>query len=67
MKDDFTVKELSEILWDELPDYQHQANYKFLEELWRVLKEDGYWMWPETGALFKKTAKGFMPVNVAQK
>lgn len=40
------------------------ANYAFLQEVWRVLEVDGYWMWPETGAVFKKTALGFMPMNV---
>ena len=46
--------ELAKLLWNDLPKYQLDTNTEWLKQVFRNLKEDGIWGYPNRGLSFRK-------------
>jgi len=52
----FTPDELAYDLWHgKMPNYQYEINKQWLNEVFRVLTENGVWGWPDAKRAFRKT------------
>lgn len=56
MNTEYTPDELAHELWGDMPEHEYEANRKFLEDVFRMLKAGGIWGWPETQRIFKKVS-----------
>ena len=53
------LEETADFISPSLPKWQRDANLAFLKQVHAVLKPNGFWAYPATEMIFKKTEEGF--------
>ena len=59
-----TIDELADDISQGLPKWQRDANYRWLRNIHRVLKDRGTWIFPGQSRLFCKDGEGFREIVV---
>ncbi len=57
------INELALKLWRHLKPYQFVTNLKWLEQVHRLTKEGGLWIYSDRNLTFRKRGNGFIQLN----
>ena len=57
------INELALKLWRHLKPHEFVLNLKWLEQIHRITKEGGLWIYPNRNLTFRKSGNGFIQVN----
>ena len=64
MTEIISIKDLCASFSSELPPDEYAANLAWLTQLHGMLKEDGIWVSPELGTVYKRSGAGFLEAGL---